>query len=276
MKFPWPLALLLVASAGLGACEAENEPSSAAAPEQAEPADQFLSKVRADYPVTLSPVSENVWVHTTHYTLPGQPPIPVNGLAVMDGDSITLIDGAWGELATVSLLETIRAETGKPVKRMIVTQHNANRTMGVDAAEREGVEVFTHPDTPMLAARKGYPVPNTSVAALADPYSRTRVGRVEVAFPGPGHTPDNLIAYIPDAKILYAGQIARGAEAKSLGNTADIDLIAWKTSLQWAKATYPEAKIVVPAHGKGADLSLLDATILMIDRRLTEDTAQDD
>jgi len=30
------------------------------------------------------------------------------------------------------------------------------------------------------------------------------------------------------------------------------------------KATYPDAKLVVPGHGKGANLSLLDATYALI------------
>lgn len=227
--------------------------------------DTFLTGLQADYPVTLSPIGDGVWVHTTNYRLPGQSPIPVNGLVVVDGDAVTLIDGAWGELATVALLEKVRTETGKPITKMIVTHHHADRTQGVDAAEREGIEVFTHPSTPMLAARAGWPAPNTSVAALEDAQSRIRVGRIEVAFPGHGHAQDNLIAYLPDEKILYAGCIVRGAEVETLGNIADADMPKWRDSLVWAKATYPETTLVVPGHGKGANLSLIDATIALID-----------
>ncbi|MEM9601094.1 MAG: subclass B1 metallo-beta-lactamase [Pseudomonadota bacterium] len=253
--------LLLLCAFSLSACGAETTPYE---PITEPPTDTFLDELRADYPVTLSPIAEGVWVHTTNYTLPGQAPISTNGLVVIDGDAVTLIDAAWGELATLSLIETVREATQLPVTRLIVSHHHPDRTQGVDAAEREGLEVFTHPDTPTLAARAGWPVPNTSVTALKDPQSRTRVGKVEIAFPGHGHAPDNLVAYLPDSRILYGGSAVRGGGAETLGNVDDADLDAWIQSLNWVKATYPDTRLVVPGHGKGGDLSLLDATITLI------------
>jgi metallo-beta-lactamase class B VIM len=231
---------------------------------QAPATDAFLTQLQTDYPATLSPIGEGVWVHTTNYSLPGQAPIPVNGMVVIDGEDVTLVDGAWGELATLALIEKIEAETGKTVTKMITTHHHADRTLGVDVAERRGIEIYTHPDTPRLAAENGWPVPNTSVAALKDPKSRTKVGRMEIAYPGPGHAQDNLVVYLPDAKILYAGCAVRGADTQTLGNIEDADLTTWRESLVWTKATYPEATLVVPGHGKGANLSLIDATLAMI------------
>lgn len=241
----------------LAACSAADTPAPKAQ-------DDFLTKLQADFPVTLSKISENVWVHTTNYTLPGRNPIPVNGLVVVDGEEVTLVDGAWGELATLSLIEKVQAETGKPVTKMIVTHHHADRTAGVDAAEFKGIQIFTHPDTPTLAAKAGFPVPNTSVAALKDPKSRTKVGNVEVAFPGAGHAQDNLVVYVPMAKVLYAGCAVRGAEVETLGNINDADLAAWPESLQWTKATYKDAVLVVPGHGKGANLSLIEGTLALL------------
>jgi len=249
------LAAFLLAACG--------SPTTTEAP-SSQASDSFLSQLQADYPVALSKVAEGVWVHTTNYKLPGQNPIPVNGLVVEDGKELILVDGAWGELATLSLLEKIKAETGKTPTKMIVTHHHADRTAGVDAAEWRGLKVFTHPDTPRLAVTSGFHAPDTSVNALKAPGSRTKVGSVEVAFPGHGHTSDNLVVYIPSADILYGGCAVRGAGSKSLGNDIDADLEKWAKSLEWMKTTYPNAKLVVPGHGKGANLSLLDATYALI------------
>lgn len=246
--------------------------SAAEAPTEKAPTDSFLEAVMADYPVTLSKIAENVWVHTSNYRIPGQAPIPVNGLVIIDGEDVILADAAWGELATVSLLETVKNEIGKPVTKLITTHHHADRVMGVDAAEREGIQVFTHPDTPALAASNGWPVPNTSVSALRDPKSRTKVGSVEIAYPGHGHASDNLVVYVPSANILYAGCAVRGAQTNTLGNTSDANLKVWAESLAWTKATYPDTKIVVPGHGKGADLSLIDKTLQMIAAKVNEQT----
>ncbi len=235
-----------------------------------------MTKIQADYPVTLSKIADNIWVHTTNYTLPGQKPISSNGLVVVEGEEVTLVDGAWGELATLSLIEKVRSETGKPVTKMIVTHHHADRTAGVDAAEWQGVKIFTHPDTPVLAARAGYPAPNTSVAALKAPKSRTKVGSLEVAYPGHGHASDNLVVYAPSAGILYGGCAVRGSGVASLGNIEDADLSKWSESLQWVKATYPKAKVVVPGHGQGANLSLIDGTLALIRAEVekTDDTPE--
>ncbi|MEM7730946.1 MAG: subclass B1 metallo-beta-lactamase, partial [Pseudomonadota bacterium] len=242
-------------------------------PEPAAPiADAFLDGLKADYPVTLSPLGDGVWVHTTQHRLPGQAPIPSNGLVVVDGEAVTLVDGAWGELATVALLEAVREETGLPVTRMVITHHHNDRISGVDAAERTGVEVFVHPDTPGLAAQSGQPVPDTSVAALAEPEARVKVGRVEVAYPGPGHASDNITVYVPDSGVLFGGCLVKGAGAKSLGYIADADLPRWRDALLWTKATYPETQTVVPGHGKGANLRLLDATVALIDAKIAEET----
>ena len=235
--------------------------------------DSFLTKVQTDYPVTLSKIAEGVWVHTTNYSLPGQSPIPVNGLVVADGEEVILIDGAWGELATLSLLEKVKKETGKSVTKMIVTHHHMDRTAGVDVAEWQGIQIFTHPDTPSLAAESGFPVPNTSVAALKNPGARTKVGNIELAFPGHGYTSDNLIAYIPSAGVLYGGSAVRGAGSKTLGNQKSADLEKWQVSLNWMKTTYPKTKVVVPGHGKGANLSLIDATLALINENGAKDEA---
>lgn len=247
----------LITALVLAACSGADAPAPKAE-------DNFLTKIQTDYPVTLSKIADNVWVHTTNYKLPGQSPIPVNGLVVVDGEEVTLVDGAWGELATLSLIESVKAETGKPVTKMIVTHHHADRTAGVDAAEYAGVQIFTHPDTPTLAAKAGWPAPNTSVASLKEPKSRTKVGNIEVAYPGPGHAEDNLVVYVPSAKVLYGGCAVRGAESKTLGNVADANMMAWPESLQWTKAVYKDATIVVPGHGKGANLSLIDATLALL------------
>lgn len=252
---------LLIAAFTLSACGGTDT----SAPTSADtPVDGFLTQLQKDYPVTLSKIADDVWVHTTNYNLPGQPPIPVNGLVVVDGEDVILVDGAWGELATLSLLEKIKTETGKPVSKMIVTHHHMDRTAGVDVAEWQGIQIFSHPDTAGLAAKSGFPVPNTSVAALKEKGARTKVGDLEVAFPGHGHAPDNLVVYVPSAGVLYGGCAVRGAGTKTLGNTDDADLTKWADSLNWMKATYPKAQIVVPGHGKGANLSLIDATLGLI------------
>lgn len=252
-------SFLLAAALSISACSK--------APE----ADNTPSQLSKNYPIALQKIAEGVWVHTSNYTVPGRKPIPSNGLIVEDGDSLIMVDTAWGEKATESLLETIKLEIGKPVKKLVITHHHLDKIAGVDVMEFEGVEVFTHPLTPIKAVNAGYPVPNTSVAALKNARSRTKVGSVEIAYPGAAHAEENLVVYVPSQKILYGGCAIKGAEANSMGNLSDADIKAWPATLNWVKATYPETQTIVPGHGKGSDLRLIDKTLSMIAAKVNAD-----
>jgi len=229
------------------------------------------SQLSKNYPIALQNIAEGVWVHTSNYTVPGRKPIPSNGLIIQDGDELIMVDTAWGEKATESLLEKIKLEIGKPVTKLIITHHHPDRLAGVDLMEIAGADVFTHPLTPIKALKAGFPVPNTSVAALKNPGSRTKVGSVELAYPGPGHAEDNLIVYIPKHKILFGGCAIKGANSNNLGNIVDADIKAWPSSLNWVKATYADVKIIVPGHGKGSDIRLIDKTLGMIAANVNAD-----
>jgi len=114
-QFRFANFILSAAALSLAACGGETTP--------APKADSFLTNLKTDYPVSFAKVADNVWVHTTNYRLPGQSPIASNGLVVRDGNDVVLVDGAWGELATVALLEAVKTEVGKPVTKMVVTHH---------------------------------------------------------------------------------------------------------------------------------------------------------
>ena len=255
---------LLTATALMGGCNS--------APTSTDTAIGTASALSKNYPISLQKIAEGVWVHTSNYTVPGRPPIPSNGLIVADGDELIVVDTAWGEKATESLLEKVKTEIGKPVTKLIITHHNLDKLAGVDVMEFAGVEVFTHPLTPIKSVQAGHPVPNTSVAALKEARSRTKVGSVEIAYPGVAHSEENLVVYIPSQKILYGGYAVKGAEVTSIGNVAEANLKAWSASLNWVKATYPETQIVVPASGKGAGLNLINKTLAMIATKVNADT----
>ncbi|MGB0906485.1 MAG: subclass B1 metallo-beta-lactamase [Maricaulaceae bacterium] len=253
------------AIAALTACGNETSPS--AAPTQNEP------DITAQYPVQLQSIGEGIWVHTSAYTYPGGAVVPSNGLVIEEEDGLILVDTAWGEMATASLLKSLKDKTSKDVKKLIVTHHHYDRLAGVDILEREGVDVVSHPSTAALSAAKGTPVPNSSVSELGTVPARVKIGSVEVAYPGPGHTEDNLVVYVPSANILFAGCLVRGADQTSLGNIDDANIEGWQKSLAWTKVTYKDAKLVIPGHGKGSTLNLIDKTIKLAAEAQAKETA---
>jgi glyoxylase-like metal-dependent hydrolase (beta-lactamase superfamily II) len=72
--------------------------------------------------------------------------------------------------------------------------------------------------------------------------------REVVLFTLPGHTGGDVLAYVPDANVLYMGDMGW---RKTLPNLVDATVSDWITSLDKLLAQYPTAKFV-PGHGEVA------------------------
>jgi glyoxylase-like metal-dependent hydrolase (beta-lactamase superfamily II) len=84
---------------------------------------------------------------------------------------------------------------------------------------------------------------------------------LEVFYPGAGHTKDNVVVWIPSAKVVFGGCLIRSLNSRGLGNLSDAYPEEWGKSALAVKETYPDSLIVVPGHGKRGDRSLIDHTI---------------
>lgn len=88
-----------------------------------------------------------------------------------------------------------------------------------------------------------------------------QVGNEEAicSFLGAGHTKDNIVVFIPSQNLLFGGCLVKELNATK-GNLEDADIIAWSSTIQKVRSSFPTAKIIVPGHGKYGDKSLLDYT----------------
>ena len=78
---------------------------------------------------------------------------------------------------------------------------------------------------------------------------RLHLGQREVIlFTLPGHTGGDVLAYVPDANVLFMGDMGW---RKTLPNLVDATVNDWITSLDSLLAQYPTAKFV-PGHGEVA------------------------
>ncbi len=220
--------------------------------------------------VSVKKLTDGVWIHTSSKALPGAGVLPSNGLAVADGDGLILVDTAWGELATQELAKKLKKETGKDITKVVITHFHYDRLAGVDWLEDQGATVYTHPDTPGLSLPLGTPVPNTTVPELSEIGARTNIGPIEISFPGPAHTSDNLMVWVKEPKLLFGGCAVRADHHKSLGNLAHADLSNWGKSIAWAKTTYGDARMVVPSHGNPAGAELLVHTMALVEKTVKE------
>lgn len=211
-------------------------------------------------PVTLRQLTPHVWEHTSWGTYQGQP-VPANGAVVLTPDGPVLVDTAWGDAPTEELLRLIQTDLGHPVIAALITHAHADRIAGAPALARHRIPFFAQRETVRLARAAGRPEPTVLAGADAHP---VLFHGIEVFYPGPGHTRDNIVAWVPGDAVLIGGCIIKSAATQTLGNIEDADVPAWPQSIRRLQARYAAARIVIPGHGAIGDTALLAHTIALL------------
>lgn len=221
--------------------------------------------VRLSDEVTVSKLAEGVWLHTTYFDVSGYKHVPANGLIVMNGPHAIMIDLPWTDAQAGVLFDWVSREQKAAIRKVIPTHFHIDCAGGLAEAHRRGAESFALKKTVELLKKDNKPVPkNWFTDRMSLSCGDTRV---ELAFLGGGHTVDNIVAWIPARKILFAGCLVKSLNASNIGNIEDADMAAYPVTLKRMKKRYPDAKIVVPGHGRPGGLDLIDHTIKLCNKQ---------
>lgn len=218
---------------------------------------------------SLEKIAEGVWVHKTYENLPQIGSFLSQGLMIDTGGGVLLVDTAWTNHDTETLLVLIKNAAGEMPELAIVTHAHNDKMGGMQALIDAKIAARAHPLTNEDAPGRGLrPAPMTILGGKdfdtlfgeSDGAREVR-GPVQVFYPGAGHTRDNIVVYYAPAKVLFGGCLIRPANARNLGNTADADVTHWADAVRAVAARFPEAEIVIPSHGAMGGRELLDHTI---------------
>jgi glyoxylase-like metal-dependent hydrolase (beta-lactamase superfamily II) len=199
------------------------------------------------------------------------------GLVVGDNEAI-LIDTFMDLKLTQELLDSVAKVTDKPVRKIVNTHHNADHTWGNQLVENATVighhrcraELLTGVTPDLLNGLKevtgngaaGYmkkafaPFDFTGIHIV--PPTVTFEDRlwlhpggtsVRLEYFGPCHTLGDIVAYVPDERVLFTGDIG------FIGSTP----LVWEGSiLNWietvARIVALKPKVIVPGHGPITDV----------------------
>jgi len=232
-------------------------------PEQSspEPAEsQLTNDARGE--VRFARLSDTVWMHTTVQDTETWGPVRSNGIIVVSATHAVLVDTAWTDDETDTILDWTAEVLGMPITAAVFTHAHQDKMGGVRALRDAGVATYAHPLSNKIAPTHGL-VPAEFNLAVADDGSidlPVDLALVDAYYPGPGHTRDNIVVNVRGAGVLFGGCLIRSGGSTSLGNTAEASIPDWAASADNVARRFPDAAIVVPSHGAPAGPELLALT----------------
>ncbi len=182
---------------------------------------------------------------------------------VITAHSVVVIDALGSPALAQRLIQEIRKRTALPISHVIVTHYHADHIYGLQVFKAAGARIVAHGRAREYLqsdnARLRLEASRQELAPWVD--ARTQlvdaddwldgdrvltVGGVpfQIRHVGPSHTPEDLVVYLPDRKLLFAGDLVfRGR----------IPFVGQADSKQWIKALDVllglDTTVVVPGHG---------------------------
>ena len=209
----------------------------------------------------LIELEPGLWRHVSTFVLVSRP-TPANGLLLMTEKEALLIDTPWTENQTERLLDWIEKDRGLSVAGVIATHFHSDCMGGIEAVHRRGVPTYGLSLTAELAREDGSEAPRV----LFEESMELTVGdeTLELFFPGPGHSHDNIVVWLEASKVLFGGCLVKNATTKHIGYLGDAEVDRWADSVEKMRARYPEAELIVPGHGQSGGWELVDNTLALV------------
>ncbi|HSO00762.1 MAG TPA: MBL fold metallo-hydrolase [Candidatus Nanopelagicales bacterium] len=208
--------------------------------------------------------------------------VPANILVVrMPDGTLVLCSSPYETETTRAMLRWLR-ETFSPPRIVAINTHfHPDGAAGNEAYAEEGVETYASEMTQKLIEARGAEVLGMTARAVGEPLrapmERTQIAlakhtfdareglsltfggeSLEAIYPGPAHSPDNVVVHFPSRKLLFGGCMVRAAAA-SIGYKGDADIENWEAAARSLVSLAPE--VVVPGHGAIGGADLLEHTI---------------
>ncbi|BBK15035.1 beta-lactamase KHM-1 (plasmid) [Citrobacter freundii] len=201
----------------------------------------------------IQKIEDGVYLYTAYEKIEGWGLVGSNGLVVLDNKNAYLIDTPISATDTEKLVKWIDAQ-GFTAKASISTHFHTDSTGGIAFLNSKSIPTYASKLTNQLLKNKGEEQATHSFGK--NPYWLLK-NKIEAFYPGAGHTPDNLVVWLPKQKILFGGCFVK---PEGLGNLSHAVIAEWPASAEKLIARYSNATMVVPGHGKVGDASLLEKT----------------
>jgi len=190
-----------------------------------------------------------------------------NAYFYIGDDGVLVVDALSTYKLGKELLETIERVTKNPVRFLVITHYHTDHFYGIKAFREAGAEVIAHENAfeylsqpssyNFYLSRKKLLGEHMEGTELLPPtlsledklYLYLKVGegyrKIEVLHLCKGHTPSDIVVYLPDEGILFSGDLVFDGRLPFLGSG---NSRSWIECLRKIQELDP--KILLPGHGE--------------------------
>jgi metallo-beta-lactamase class B len=214
--------------------------------------------------IELIQLSESTFVHLSWSELPDYGRFSSNGVIFASKGEAFLFDTPMTDSLTKVLVSWITDSLKLKIVGFVPNHWHRDCLGGLAYLQGKKVKSYANQLTIDLARSKGLPLPEVGFKDSL----QLKLGDKTILcyYPGAAHSTDNIVAWIPSEKILFAGCMVKSINSENLGNTADGDLKAYPNTLRLVLRKFPAAKIVIPGHGDFGGLELIHHTMGLLNK----------
>jgi glyoxylase-like metal-dependent hydrolase (beta-lactamase superfamily II) len=212
-------------------------------------------------PLKITHLTGDFYIYTTYNIYKGSP-VPANGLYLVTNNGVAMIDTPWDSTQFQPLLDSIEYRHHKKVVLCIATHFHEDRTAGLEFYSHQGIKTYTTTQTDSICKKTN----KKRAAFLLTKDSTFKLGqyRFQTFYGGQGHSPDNIVIWFEQAKILYGGCLIKSTEATDLGNLSDANVGAWTATLKKIQRTFQHPHFIIPGHDDWTSNQSLNHTLQLV------------
>jgi len=239
----------------------------------------------------LKKITDSVYSYADVKGAAPQNSFGANAGIVIGQDFIVAVDSLISAREAKRFIKDIKKVSKKPIKFLINTHYHFDHTLGNSEFAKLGAVIIAHENDKknmqkagagmlQYAKQSGLTDKDLQGTKLAYPTLtfKDRVtldlgnNKVEILFLGPSHTSGSVLVYVPQEKVLFAGDTLFTAFHPFLG---EANIEGWTKVLD--QITAMDVDKIIPGHGPVSskkDVADLQSYLLVFDRKAKELTAQ--
>ena len=193
--------------------------------------------------------------------------IDANAVIVTSGDDAIVFDTPWDNAQATQLIRYIQDSLKKNILLCIITHAHVDRIGSIETFQKNNIPTFCYYKTAIEATKNNHPIPDH---LFHNTDTTFKCGDIEIIayHPGAGHTVDNIVLYIPSKQFLYGGCFIKSGFSGSIGNIADVDVVAWPESVKRMQKRFSKTGIemVIPGHGSWESDRAIENTLKLLEQ----------